>query len=170
MSFQPFFKVDAGPWLPQPVKTKDEGEAYFYGRGVREAPDTDVSVLRFADRDLPRTDVEKARIDAKLVGSVQEPPPPEESSTPAGADAKAQRWLREEQPSSQPAAQQGRAKGAPQQPQRTTARATPWSPSWDEEPTWWHGDAWTWSEWEEPAGRNWGGQWRWRSHSGWKWE
>ena len=66
MSFQPVSEVDAGPSLPQPTKVEGEGERYYFGRGVREPPDTDRAVLAYGDRDLDRTDARRAKAKASF--------------------------------------------------------------------------------------------------------
>ena len=106
MSFQPFQEVDAGPNLPQPLKVEHEGADYFFGRAVREPPDTDLNVLRFSAQDMPRLDVERARIDSRLIEVAEEAPHPEAASSSgllAIADTPANQWLTPGSPSSQPA-------------------------------------------------------------------
>ena len=63
VSFQPFLQVNAGPNLPQPTKTADQGQKYWYGRGVREPADIDMTVLSLGERDLPRVDTRRDRSD-----------------------------------------------------------------------------------------------------------
>ena len=180
---QPFHEVDAGPNLPQPLKTKDEGADYYYGRGVREAPDVDVSLLRFGGQDLPRTDVMRERVDKSIVGDFEEAPHPEAASSSAGAerDTLTKQWLTEALPSSQPdrhglpphlspfdfppQEDTPQADATPQtEPQ--AAQATP--PSWTEATWWWSQDAW--AGWQPTGQRGASGGWSWHSSTGWKWE
>ena len=61
MSSQPVPEVDAGPWLPQCVKPAHEGEEGFYGRAVREPPDTEAAQTTLGARDLPRVNARRDR-------------------------------------------------------------------------------------------------------------
>ena len=61
MSIQPVPEVDAGPWLPQCVKPAHEGAEGFYGRAVREPPDTEAAQMALGARDLPRVNARRDR-------------------------------------------------------------------------------------------------------------
>lgn len=53
--------MDAGPWLPQCVQAEDEADEYFYGRGVREPEDEEMTSKFLGPRDLPRVDATRRR-------------------------------------------------------------------------------------------------------------
>ena len=61
-NFQPSPQVDAGPWLPQCVKSVDEGKEGFYGRAVREPPDPEAAQRALGDRDLPRVNARREMV------------------------------------------------------------------------------------------------------------
>ena len=62
--------MDAGPSLPQPTKVEQQGTDYWWGRGVREAPDTDMTVCAWGGKDLDRTDAQRDKIDPRRVAEV----------------------------------------------------------------------------------------------------
>ena len=55
--------MDAGPWLPQCVQAENEADEYYYGRGVREPEDVEMTSMAQGSRDLPRVNVEKEKVD-----------------------------------------------------------------------------------------------------------
>ena len=176
----------AGPALPQPVKVKDEGNDYWYGRGVREAPDLDMQVLSLGGQDLPRTDVRRDRIDRRFWDEAEFDPDkdPEAASSSQPASTSTQQWLRPTVPSSQPAPapqpppaapvrQPHVVQPRPQYAQRAQTHAAtlaivPWQ---QQEGEWWSQD----HAWQQPQlgwDQQWGGddqgwyQW----HSGGYWQ
>ena len=55
-------QVDAGPWLPQCVQAEDEAAEYYYGRGVREPEDEQMTSKFLGPRDLPRVNAARAKV------------------------------------------------------------------------------------------------------------
>ena len=54
--------MDAGPWLPQCVQAEDEAEEYYFGRGLREPEDEEMTSKFLGPRDLPRVDATREKI------------------------------------------------------------------------------------------------------------
>ena len=179
MSFQPLREVDAGPHLPQPTKVEYQGEKYWYGRGVREAPDQDVQILALGERDLARTDVRRDRIDRKYWQDADievDSHPEAASSSAAMPSAEMERWLAPQVPSLQPAQPKSvppPTRILPAQPKTVPPR--PGFPAAAQPPQIWSAPAWTWQETEAWYGSSSGGweegwqQWHgWHGkHSGW---
>ena len=64
-AFSPFQQVDAGPHLPQCIKPPEEGKDYYWGRGVREAPDPEATSRAMGSTDLPCVNVVRERVPAE---------------------------------------------------------------------------------------------------------
>ena len=65
--------MDAGPWLPQSVQAEGEADEYYFGRGLREPDDEEMTSKFLGPRDLPRVDATRekaARTEAKEEGAL----------------------------------------------------------------------------------------------------
>ena len=178
MSFQPVRQVDAGPALPQPTKVKDEGQKYFQGRGVRDAPDQDAQIIALGERDLASSSAASssaASSSSSMKGEVDRHPEAASSSA-AMPSAEMERWLAPQVPSLQPAQPKSvppPTRILPAQPKTVPPR--PGFPAAAQPPQIWSAPAWTWQETEAWYGSSSGGweegwqQWHgWHGkHSGW---
>ena len=64
--------MDAGPWLPQCIKCEEQGSAYWYGRGIREPADNELSAIAYVEHTLPTVDASRETVSMETFMEVAE--------------------------------------------------------------------------------------------------